>query len=79
MEAEQQATQTYWCDEEEWRTAGRGGRRAKPWGSLAGGRSLLPQWGQVGDDADEGLERGPGASLECCFDYCCEKRENKQL
>lgn len=81
MEAEQQATQTYWCDEEEWRVAGRGGRCAKPWGSLAGagGKSLLPQWGQVGDGADEGLERGPGASLECCFDYCCEERENKQL
>lgn len=79
MEAEQQATQTYWCDEEEWRADGRGRRCVKPWGLLAGGRRLLPQWGQIGDGADEGLERGPGASLACCFDCCCEERENKTL
>lgn len=37
----------------------------------------MPQWGQVGDGADEGLEMGPEASPECCFDYCCKKGENK--
>lgn len=78
MEAEQRATQTYWCDEEEWRTAGRGGRCEAPWGSLAGagGKRPPPRWGQVGDGADEGLERARGAFLECCF-YCCEKRKRE--
>lgn len=78
MEAEQQATQTYWCDEEEWRTAGRGGRCEGQWDSPAGagGKRPMPQWGQVGDGADEKLERARGAFPECCF-YYCWKRERE--
>lgn len=71
MEAERQATQTYWCDEEELRTAGRGGSCEGPWGSPAGAgeKRPLPQWGQVGGGVDEGLERVHGAFQEYCFDY----------